>query len=104
VLAAINAAVVAVCIVIAVLASTGANWQPVGLLVLVAALTLVAEFGAVWFPEEIAGSLASVSLALAVTFLGPAPAVILAVVPVTIESARWRIATGRSSARSPASS
>jgi signal transduction histidine kinase len=90
-LTAINVAVTVACLAIAALASDAGDWRPLDLLLIVAVFTTVAEFGAVWFPREIAGSLASVGLAVAMTFLGPLPAVVIGVLAVGIESLYRRI-------------
>jgi two-component system, NarL family, sensor kinase len=90
--AAVNLAQAAACAVAAALLSTSAQWHRLGLLAVLAAFTMVAELGGVASPGQLEGvSVSTLGLALAMTFLGPAPAVVIAVVPITIESLRRRV-------------
>jgi signal transduction histidine kinase len=88
----INASVLAACLAGAALSSTREQWDNLGLLAVLGAFTTVAELGAVQFPGQMQAALSSLGLAVAMTFLGPAPAVAIAVPPVTIDSARRRVA------------
>jgi signal transduction histidine kinase len=87
VLVLINAAVLAACVAAAAALSTAAQWRPLDLLLVLAAFAAISELSTVAF-FALRRSLSAVALVLAMAFLGPAPAVALAVIPVTIDTAR----------------
>jgi signal transduction histidine kinase len=90
VLTAINAAVLAASVAVAVLVSDS-TWHPLGLVGVLVVFTLLAELAPVQFPGQIHSALSSLGLAVGMTFLGPAPAVAMAVPPVVLDSLRRRI-------------
>jgi signal transduction histidine kinase len=90
-LTAINAVVLAASVAVAASASERSQWHPFGLVLVLAAFTVLAELWTVQFPGQIQWAMSSLGLALAMTFLGPGPAVAIAVPPVAIESLRRRI-------------
>jgi signal transduction histidine kinase len=89
---AINAVVVAACIAVAVLTADRAHWRPLGLVAVLAGFTVVAELGNIPFAGGVQSALSSVGLALAMTFLGAAPTLAIALPAITFDSARRRIA------------
>jgi signal transduction histidine kinase len=89
-LVAVAAAVLGACVVAAALVSTPLQWRPVELVVVLAVFATVSELSTVAFPV-LRRSLSSVALVMAMVLLGPAPAVVLGVVPVMVDSARRRL-------------
>jgi signal transduction histidine kinase len=85
-----HAAVLVACVVAAVAISTPAQWHPLKLLVVLAIFGTVSEMSTVEFPV-LRRSLSSVALVLAMAFLGPAPTMALALVPIMVDSARNRL-------------
>jgi signal transduction histidine kinase len=88
---AINAALVAACVAVAVAASSAADWRPLGLVLVLLAYTLLAEFSAVAFRVGTEVSVSNFGVALSIAFLGPAPALVIAVVPLALDSIHRRI-------------
>jgi signal transduction histidine kinase len=86
------ALIAATCVAVAAASSTAEQWRPVGLIAVLTAYMLLAEFGGVALPGNMEGSVSTLGLALAITLLDPAPAVAVAVVPVTLESLHRRVA------------
>jgi signal transduction histidine kinase len=92
-LTAINIAVLGACIGVAVATAGQAHWRPLGLLALLAGFTAIAELGNIPFPGDMKAALSSLGMALAMTFLGTAPALAIALPPVAFDSLRRRIST-----------
>jgi signal transduction histidine kinase len=88
---AINTALAVACVVVAVAASSADDWRPVGLVLVLFAYTVVAEFGAVAFSAGVEVTVSNFGVALGIAFLGPAPALVIAVVPLALESIHRRI-------------
>jgi signal transduction histidine kinase len=91
-LTAINAGVVAACVAAALLTADRAHWRPLGLLAVLAGFTAVAELGNIPFAGGLQSALSSLGLALAMTFLGAAPTLAIALPPIMFDSARRRLA------------
>ncbi|HEX5308237.1 MAG TPA: HD-GYP domain-containing protein [Solirubrobacteraceae bacterium] len=83
-----QALLLAVCVAGAVLTSTGADWSPLQLVVLLLALSVVGERLELTVGSQ-SLSAGFVALVLAMTLLGPAPAVAIATVAIAVDSI-WR--------------
>lgn len=80
-----QALLLAVCVTGAVLTSTGADWSPLQLVVLLLALSVVGERLELTVGSQ-SLSAGFVALVLAMTLLGPAPAVAIAAVAIAVDS------------------
>ena len=101
-LTAITTGVLVACIAVAAVTAERAHWRPLGLLALLAGFTIVAELGTIQFAGHVQAALTSLGLALAITFLGAAPALAIGIPPVTIDALQRRLpapigSTGRRS-------
>src|SRR3954466_2870489 len=86
-LACIESVVLGGALVVAVLTSTTADWQPPGLVAVLLALALASDFFAVSYGgQRISGSF--LALVLAMALLGPAPATAIGIVSVLFD--QWR--------------
>jgi len=84
-----EAALLAAATLVAGLSSTAADWQPVGLVVILLALAVVADLFAVSHAgQRISGSF--LALVLAMALLGPAPATAIGVASVLADQVRTR--------------
>src|SRR3954452_20853349 len=88
-LACIESVVLGGALVVAVLTSTTADWQPPGLVAVVLALALATDFFAVSYGgQRISGSF--LALVLAMALLGPAPATAIGIASVLFDHLRAR--------------
>jgi signal transduction histidine kinase len=90
-LVAVYVGLIVGCIAVALASSSADQWHDIGLIAVLAVYMLLAEFGGVALPGNMEGSVSTLGLALAITFLHPAPALAVAVVPVTLESVHRRV-------------
>jgi two-component system NarL family sensor kinase len=87
---AINLAVIVACVAVAVVSSSAADWHRLGLIAVLLVFVLLSEFSGVAFGPG-TGSVSTPGVTLAMAFLAPSPALVIAAVPVAVESLHRRV-------------